>query len=259
MNYGMQISASGALTAMYRQDVLANNLANVNTSGFKPDIPHARQRDAVRQEDGLSFMPSNDLLERLGGGVQLSPTQTKFEQGPIEMTGNPLDLAIKGDGFFVVRAQTSGSTDRMRLTRDGRMTLNSSGRLVLASSGMPVMDVQNRPIDLTGSGKITISSDGKISQGGVEVAQINMIDVPDRTALHKVGDNLFQATADAMASATHAKGTMLQGAKEGSAVDPIRAMLDMQEAARASTANLNMITYQDRMNDRAISQFGSMN
>ena len=69
MNYGMQISASGALSGLYRMDVFSNNLANINTTGFMPDVPVIRQRDAAAREDGLGAMPSNELVERLGAGV----------------------------------------------------------------------------------------------------------------------------------------------------------------------------------------------
>ncbi len=258
MNYGLQISASGALTALYRQDVLANNLANINTPGFKPDVPAVRARPCVREEDGLSYLPSNKLLERLGGGVQLAPSEIQFDQGPLEDTSNPLDIAIQGDGFFVVRAQTTGSADRLRLTRDGRFTLDSSGRLVMASTGMPVLDTQNRPIEIKGTGKITIGADGQIRQGGAEVARLNLVDMPDRKGLHKAGNSLFVAPAAAMGNLKPATGTMVQGSREQSAVDEIRAMMDVQEAGRAASANLNMISYQDRMTERAIAQLGRM-
>lgn len=258
MNYGLQISASGALTAMYRQDVLANNLANINTAGFKPDVPSIRTRSAVRQEDGLTFMPSNALLERLGGGVQAAATQTEFAQGPIADSNNPLDVAIRGEGFFVVRSATSGSSDRLRLTRDGRMTLDSGGRLVMATTGMPVLDAQNRPIEISGKGPITIGGDGMIRQNGAEVATLNVVKVSDPTKLHKEGSNLYIAPTGEMGGLAKASGEVVQKALEGSAVEEISALMDVQEAGRAASANLNMISYQDRMTERAISQLGSV-
>ncbi|MCC6428797.1 MAG: flagellar hook-basal body protein [Phycisphaerales bacterium] len=256
MNYGLQISASGAQTALYRQDVFANNLANINTVGFKPDIPSARQRPAVRQEDNLPFLPSNDLLERLGGGLQLATPRTSFEQGSLESTSSPLDLAIKGDGFFLVRAATSDSTDRLRLTRDGAMTLDGNGRLVLAGTGMPVLDVQNRPIQLDTTANITVGADAVIRQDGIEVAQLRIVDVPDRTRLTKVGKNLYNAPADAISSAATATGAVVQFSVERSAVDSINALMDMQDAGRSVQANLAMIRSQDRLLERAIGQFG---
>src|SRR5881396_1878551 len=118
MSYGLQISASGVMTSLFAQDVYANNLANIDTPGFKADIPSIMPRQAVRQEDGLPFLPSNKLLERLGGGVLLNPNRVDFTQGSFKDTGNPLDLAISGDGFFVVRDETDKQTERVRLTRD---------------------------------------------------------------------------------------------------------------------------------------------
>lgn len=108
MNYGLQISASGVLTSMYRQDVLANNLANMSTVGYKPDVPTTMLRDPARIEDDLGFMPSNDLIERLGAGVLSAPNRVSFAQGALETTNRPMDLAIEGDGFFVVRNDSGG-------------------------------------------------------------------------------------------------------------------------------------------------------
>ncbi|HLO41449.1 MAG TPA: flagellar hook-basal body protein [Phycisphaerales bacterium] len=256
MNYGLNISASGALSAMYRQDVLSNNLANINTVGFKPDQPSVRYRPAVREEDGLSFMPSNDLLEKLGGGVQVVAPRTKFEQGTIELTSDPLDLAIKGDGFFVVRSETSDGADRLRLTRDGKFTIGSNGQLVTSSGGLPVLDSQNRPIEVSRSGKITIDADGTLRQDGAEIARLRLVEFADPSQLRKVGSNLFAAPAGAMANARPATGNIVQGAVERASIDEIRTMLDIQDAARTASSNLNMIRYQDQMNERAIAQLG---
>jgi flagellar basal body rod protein FlgG len=256
MNYGLQISASGAQTALYRQDVFANNLANINTVGFKPDIPAARQRPAARQEDNLPFLPSNNLLEKLGGGLQLARPRTSFDQGSLESTSSPLDLAIEGDGFFLVRAATTDSTDRLRLTRDGTMTLDGNGRLVLAGTGMPVLDTQNRIIQLDKASDITVGADGVIRQDGIEVAQLRIVDVPDHTRLTKVGRNLDTAPAETLGSAERASGTVVQFSIERSAVDSITALMDMQSAGRHVQANLHMIRSQDRMLERAIGQLG---
>jgi flagellar basal-body rod protein FlgF len=256
MNYGMQISASGALSAMYRQDVLSNNLANINTNGFKADQPAVRYRPAVREEDGLSFMPSNELLEKLGGGVQVVQPRTKFEQGTIEQTTNPLDIAIQGDGFFVVRSETTDGADRLRLTRDGRFTINSDGLLVMSSSGMPVLDAQNRTIQVPGQGKITVDTDGTLRHDGAEIAKLRLLGFDDKSRLRKVGSNLFAADAEAMTNARPASGHLLQNAIERASIDEIKTMLDIQDAARSASSNLNMIRYQDQMSERAIAQLG---
>lgn len=256
MNYGLQISASGALTAMYKQDVLTNNLANGTTVGFKPDVPSVRQRDPARREDGLHFLPSNAMLERLGGGVALERNRVQFTQGALERTNSPLDLAIQGDGFFVVRDETDSTGDRMRLTRDGRFARDAKGRLVMASGGLPVMDTSNRPIVLSGTGAVTIDADGTVSQGGAAVARIQLAGVSDLQRLDKMGRSLYRAPTGSVVQRRQAEGTLRQGYVESSGVDEVSMMMQITGASREVEANIGMIQQADRLMDRAINQLG---
>ncbi len=255
MSYGMEIAASGALTSLYRMDVLANNLANLSTVGFKADAPVLMQRDPVTVEDGVS-LPSDKLLERLGAGVLPAPNRTSFEQGTLTTTGNPLDLAIDGDGFFLLLDERGEDADRLRLTRDGRFTRNGDGTLVTAAGGRSVLDVTNRQIVLEDPSPILIGPDGSIRQNGKEVARIQVCTVPDRSKLSKVGEGMFRAPSESMTSLLSAKGTVKQGMIEGSSVDPIRAMLGVTEAGRDVEANLGMIASHDRITERAINGLG---
>lgn len=252
----MQIGSSGVLTSLYRMDVLSNNLANVSTVGFKPDAAAVMQRDVVRVEDGLGSMPSNKLLEMLGGGVHPAQTRVSFTQGTVSTTGNPLDLAIRGEGFFVMQDAGGVGADRFRLSRDGRFTRDAQGRLVSATSGLPVMDVSNRPIFLATGAPVTVDSDGTVTQAGNAVAQIQLIDVPDKSRLHKVGHGLFAASAEAWGSRRGAAAVLTQGAVEESAVDPIRAIMAITDAGRAAESNMGMVSNHDRMLDRAINTLG---
>lgn len=256
MNYGLEISASGVLAALYRQDVATNNLANANTVGFKPDVAATIARDPVRVEDGLPFLPSNALLERLGAGVLMAPNRTNFEQGSIQVTNNPLDLAVRGEGFFVVRDQSDGTADRIRLTRDGRFTRDQDGRLVMATGGLPVLDTANRVISLGEGGEVSVSSDGVVRQGGEVVAQLQLAAVPHKDRLIKLGESLYLAPASEVNQRGGAVGLIEQGAVEGSAVDEIRAMMRVSRAASAVEMNAGMLQYHDRMMDRAINVFG---
>lgn len=256
MNYGLQISASGAMTALYRQDVLTNNLANANTVGFKADVAAARQRNAARIEDGLTFMPSDRMLERLGAGAMMAPNRVDFGQGSLERTNSPLDLAIEGSGFFVVRDDTDQSGDRLRLTRDGRFVRDGAGRIVMAGSGLPVLDSQNRPIVLNGNGEIQIDADGTLRQGEQTVAKVQVVDVPDTNRLVKHGHSLFRAPANTIASRAPAAGLVRQGHVEQSAVDEIRTIMGITAASRDFESNIGMIQQADRLMDRAINQLG---
>src|SRR5690606_21363941 len=139
MDYGLYLSAAGVLTNMHRTDVHANNLANVATTGFKPDFAVIRQRLPERLEDNIADVPAHELLERLGGGVLVDPTRSDFTQGRLETSDQPLDLALQGDGFFVVDSGRGEDDERLRLSRDGRFTIDARGTLVRSTDGLPVL------------------------------------------------------------------------------------------------------------------------
>lgn len=252
MNYGMYVSASGVLTSLYRQDVHANNLANVNTAGFKPDITATVARESARVEDGLGHLPSNLMLERLGAGVLLAPNRVSAQQGSIEQTGAPLDLAIEGEGYFVV-----GTADGSRLSRDGRLAMNADGVLVQAASGMPVLDAAEQVIRLDPMRPVTVGIDGTVSQGGAGDVRLGVVAV-DPAGLRKIGDNLLEAPPAAMNARRPAPGRIHQGAVEGSAVDPIKAMMGVTSAANSVGNNARMIQLFDELMNRAISTFARM-
>lgn len=256
MNYGMHLSATGALVNLHKMDVLANNLANVGTIGFKPDSVTTMQRNPARVEDHLGWMPSNALLERLGGGVFSGRNRVSFEQGPLETTGSPTDLAVEGSGFFVVRDDGDSTGDRYRLTRDGRFSLDRNGRLVSTTTGLPVMDASNQPIVLSDGAPVQIGTDGTIRQHDAVVARLQFVDVPDTSRLSKIGRSLFAAPVDALDGKHSGTGQIRQGMLEQSAVDPISALMAETDASRSAEANLTMIRSHDHLMDRAINVLG---
>ncbi|MBO6514524.1 MAG: flagellar hook basal-body protein [Phycisphaerales bacterium] len=252
MNYGIQISASGALTSMHRQDAYTGNLANLGTAGFKPIFAGTQFRQAVRQEDGLYNLDSNELLERLGAGAFAAPNRINFAQGPIEITTSATDVAIKGEGFFVV-----GHEGGQALSRDGRLTLNADGTLVQAATGRPVLDPSNTPIQINpNNGDLVIHADGLITQEDAAVGQLALADVPDRSILKKHGEGLFVSQYDTPLSLIDGVGQFNQYAIEGSAVNEINAIMQIQSASRSAQGNIGMIDMQNRMMDRTINTFG---
>ncbi len=255
MSYGLNISASGLMTTIYTQDVYANNLANMDTPGFKPDIPTIRPREAVTAEDGVSFLPSNTLLERLGGGTLMNPNRVDFSQGSLKPTPNALDFAIEGNGFFVVRDSTDIQGDRVRLTRDGRFARGTDGSLVTATGGMPVLDVNDRPIRLE-RGPLVVNGDGAMFQNGRAIAQLKIIDVPNKDALRKADKGQFIADSTALQGASRAGGTIRQNTIEDSAADEIRTLVKMTSIARDVEFNSSLIQAHDRLSERAINGLG---
>ncbi len=252
MNYGIQISASGALASMHKQDALTGNLANLGTAGFKPIFAGTQFRQAVRQEDGVFNLSSNDMLERLGAGVLSAPTRINFAQGALEITSSPMDVAIDGDGFFVI-----GFNGGQALTRDGRLTLNSNGTLVQSSSGKPILDPSNNPIQIDpDQGPLVIHSDGLLTQSDVAIGQLAMADVADRSILTKHGEGLFVSKFGTPLKLVDGRGSIQQFAFEGSGVNEIDAIMKIQSAARSAQGNIGMIDMQNRMMDKAINTFG---
>ena len=260
MNYGFNLAAAGVLSALYRQDVASNNLANVETPGFKMDQTATIPREAAREEDGLFDLPSNRMLERLGAGVLLAPTRSSFSQGPLQPTANPLDLAIRGDGFFMVQgkagANGQGSAPTL-LTRDGRFTLDSKGRLVTAAEGLAVLDSSRSPITLDPSaGPVTVDADGTIRQRGSSVARVGLVDFADRSRLKKEGGGTFSVPASVLSSAQPATGDVLQKMVEKSNVDAVQAMMQVTNASNDAQGATRLMSMYDEMLNRAINTLG---
>ncbi len=251
MNYGLWITASSISTNMARQDVTANNLANVNTPGFKADSLPIRARAVVREEDNLPFMDSNSMLERLGAGVMPMPTQTSFAPGPLETTGRPMDLAIEGDGFFTVRA--GDGPNAIKLTRDGRMAINSDGLLVQAASGNPVSNASGGTIRVNSDATVQIRTDGSVIQNGEIVGRIGIVAPPTNDVLTKLGEGLFNVPPGTRLH--DAAGLVRQGSVEGSAVNPIQAMMGVTSAGRSAQGGMRMLGIINQNLDSLINRF----
>ncbi len=254
MNYGLYLSASGAAVNMARLDVYSNNLSNVETVGFKPDFLAVRQREVVREEDDLPFADSNALLERLGAGVQPMPTRITLSQGTLEITDNPLDVALEGSGFFQV--QRGSGADGIHLTRDGRFTLNSDGRLVTVNEGAAVLDSSGKAIELDPALPVSITSAGDINQGGGVIAQLGVFDVEEPEKMIKKGANAFQAEADVMARRRPSTARVIQGSIESSGADSVGSLMGATSASRAAQGAFGMIGIFNEVMDRAINTLG---
>jgi len=260
MNYGLYLSAGGTLVSLHKQDVLANNLANSNTVGFKPDIVNFRARLPERLESPTLDADPQLLLEQLGGGQFTDPTRIDFHQGDLASTHNDLDLAIQGDGFFVVTNGKGSGADNLRFTRDGRFTLNPAGELVMAANGMRVLDPNDQPIKLDPAAKLHIDGAGNILQNGAVVARVQISTIPDKANIIKEGNNVMRLAggkrqAGSSAKRQPASGSVKQGWVESSGVDPILAMTAMINVSKAIQANATMMQYHDNIMGQAINTF----
>ena len=256
MNYGLYLSASGVLTNTYRQDVFANNLANVNTVGFKPDLPTVTQRPPESVEDQTPFGTAHELLDRLGGGVLAGRQSISFAAGPIEQTGRPLDVALTDTNSFFAVEQTDPQTGQasIKLTRDGRLAINAEGFLV-NTSGHRVLGPGDQPIALSPNAVTTVLPDGRIQQDGADVASLQVATVSNPQALEKAGANLFAFTGEDPRTANPSPH-LKTGALESSGTNAIATMMQIMATTKAATGNARLIEYHDTLMDRAINTLG---
>ncbi len=254
MNYGLYLSAAGVLTNSYRQDVIANNLANAETVGFKRDVPLFRQRMTASQESRQGPRNGSDpTLENIGGGLFASPVSVDTTAGDMEQTFDPKTVAIQGEGFLGVR-----DGNDVRLTRDGRLAVDREGNLVSAISGHAGLDVTGQPIHLDSSQPIAIGGDGTVTQSGKSVGRLGLFKVDDPRQLRKRGGTLLSYPGLDAKRLTAATGTFRSEFVERSNVEPATELTALMDAQRQLEANANMIRIQDQMLSRLVNDVGKV-
>lgn len=250
-------SAATGLSALSTSlDVIANNLANTNTDGFKSSRANfqdlfyqTKAQPGTENADGTS-RPTGLLV---GLGTKISGTQMNFEQGPAQQTGRELDLMIEGEGFFQVEVAPEVG-DGNAYTRAGNFTLNKDGEIVLAT------DVGRRLVPTIqippGSSGLAIGNDGSVSfyePGSTQattIGPITMATFINPAGLKQIGENLFQPTAASGDAAigdplTEGRGGIRQGFLEGSNVDPVTELVDLIKTQRAFELNSQSIQAAD--------------
>ena len=239
--YGLWMSAAGMKVNDHRQTLLAQNMANAHTTGFKRDLAVVRERTNELMESRSSRMSGHDVLDVLPGGINIRPTKTDFGPGAIEVTRRPLDVAIEGQGFFTV---SDGA--ETRYTRDGRFSVNLEGELVLSSGAgrWRVLDDDGAPIRLDpDGGRVALSESGNVRQGEVDVAQIGVVDADQRQLMRKVGETLFDA---GKANMEPRPVSLITGSLESSNFDVMSGLATMIEASRAYEMNAQLIRLSDQ-------------
>ena len=236
MSYGMYISAAGADAQSRRLEILSNNLANVDTPGFKRElaIPRARYSEAI--ERGAAS-PGSRSINDVGGGVQLRETATDFASGVLQRTNIDTDFAIDGDGFFQV--QKDGQS---LLTRAGNFRFTADGKLV-NRDGYAVLDDGGNPITIDPVLPWRILENGTIEQAG-EAIPLAVMKPASLGDLVKVGENLFSPLAPA-ARVDPSNRKIASGFLERSTVSPTTEMTQLIETTRAYEANIKMIQNHD--------------
>lgn len=240
---GIYTAASGMLAESIRTDATANNLANVNTSGYKKDV-------AVNQAFGEMLLTrihdgQPKLVGTLGTGAQVDEIVAIHSQGMLQHTGNPLDLSIDGKSYFTV--ETSAG---IRYTRAGAFSRNSLGELTTAD-GHAVLG-ENGRIILDGS-VVAVGEDGTVRVDGLEVGRLRLAEFTDEKRLVKEGAMLFR---DDGADVTPATGMVRQGILELSNVNAVGEMLNLISGYRAYEINAKAVQAHDQLLDKAVNEVG---
>lgn len=233
---GLNIAAAGMAAQQQRLDAVSNDLANANTNGYK----HTRVgfRDLVYTQAGRSSAQG----VQTGAGSAAVDIGRGFAQGVMRQTGEPLDLAIEGDGFLQVKLPDG----RTGLTRDGNLHRDAQGRLTTSTGNLlqPTITIPaNVPLSA-----VSVNTDGTVVANNRAVGRLSVVSVRSPQGLESVGDNAFVATATSgRSTAAPASTRVVQGSLESSNVDVSEAMVSMIEAQRSFQLASKAISTADQM------------
>jgi len=256
MNEGIFVAASGGIKQQRILDVLSNNLANINTPGFKKDqmafeelMPPFKNFNIPSTNPGkFSILESQESSISYVG---ISGFSTDFSQGVMTNTGNSFDMAIEGDGFFAVK-----TGEGVRYTRTGNFTLDDQARMV-NKQGQPFLDINNKPIFFPPeAGQITIGNDGLVSfntEGTSQtIAQLKLVHFSEKSQLIKEGNGLYKLSNLEVVEEFPVNIKVFQGFVEASNVNVIEEMVAMIQSVRLFEAYQKLIQSIDEADNQSV-------
>lgn len=266
---GIYTALSGSLAQNLKIDTIANNIANVNTTGFKRDQQtFSEYLTAAEKEPEVIQVPrvpaSVESFYDINGGdkgfVDSSGTYTNFEQGSLKFTGGKLDVAIDGKGFFEVMTPAG-----VQLTRAGNFTVDSNGQLVTKDGhavlleGANNMAPEQRTVRFSGQSQPYIADSGEVFDGENKIGKISLINVLNPDSLQKTGNNYYGFKSNMAQQLENVAFPVLkQGFLETSNVNIVNEMTDMIQAQRVFEGTQKAIHAYDSMADKLINVVGSV-
>lgn len=245
MDNALYVGLSRQMTLRRELDIVANNIANANTTGFKTEDLMVRTEAA---KPARTLGGTNPVKFVLDDGVSRD-----FTPGAMVKTGGGFDVAIEGQGFFKIQA---GGGERY--TRDGRFTTSAEGKLV-TQSGAPVLDESGGEILIDSKlGAVSIGKDGTLSQGAIRVGKIGVVRADDLSALSKDGDNLYRNTSNA-ALQPAPDAVVHQGMLESSNVQSVVQITKLIEVQRAYESMAKMMDNTAELTRSAVERLGKVN
>lgn len=253
---GLYTSGLGMTTQMQKLDIVANNIANADTTGFKKDfaVTQSFSEELLKRLDDPLHALDNRHDRPVGNityGIAVNNVYTDFSRGSLRTTDNPLDVAVVGEGFFAVNVTGGNGAVTEKYTRDGSFTLSADGYLVTAD-GHRVLGV-NGAIRLP-EGMISIDHGGNISVDSVFIDRLKTVSFVDFNTLRKYGDNLYDTTEQSCI--TEFSGELAQGVLENSNISVVREMVEMIAINRNYEANSKLVTMHDQILGRTVTDIG---
>ncbi len=249
MSGSIYAATSGSEVLRMRMDLLSNNLANINTVGYKSDDAVFRIKDGDLKPENAAADPDGE--NRILPNLPVIPltARTDFSQGLLQRTGNPLDLAIQGEGFFSIETEAGP-----RYTRNGSFSLNEDGTLtthdghiVMGEGGEITID--GAQVEFDGNGNVVV--DGQIT------GKLRIVEISDRTALIKEGYNLFALDENRGIEEPVEYADVHQGFLEGSNANAVKIMTDLIEVMRGYESYQKVIRVLDENSSKLIAGVGS--
>ena len=230
---------SRQMSIQREMDTLANNIANSTTDGFKSErMQFAEHLVDIGNNQTIAFVKDAGMIR-------------DYSDGPLRATGNPLDIALRGNGFFLVEGP-----DEILFSRSGRLHLDATGMLINAD-GMAVLSQDGLPIlTFPGDTSIIIDSNGMVSSESGELGVLSLVTFEDMSKIEKLGSGLYKSEDD---FAPAVEVTVIQGALEGSNVEPISEMTRMIALLRSYQGSQTLGNEEHDLRRKAISIIGSVN
>lgn len=256
---GLYTAWTGMVNEQRRLDVISNNMANADTTGFKKQGVTSQSFDdelTLRIHDNNQYHATRKRIGDMSLGVKIGETYHDFSQGSLRETGNTYDLALSGEGFFAIQTTNKQGTTSTKYTRDGSFIVTTDGYLT-TKDGDYVLDVNDNRIQIPGAQtaqNVTFDENGNVLANGEQIATLQIAGFEDPQALLLYGENMYEATNAAGLQPGTAK--VHQGFLEMSNTNVIEEMVDMITIMRAYEAGQKVIQTVDGSLEKAVNEIG---
>lgn len=253
MNRGLYTAYTGMLAQQLKMDTISNNLANTNTTGFKKEsVVFETFNDVYMKKINDPEAPGVQQIGKTNAGSHVANIYTNFEQGGLQQTENPFNVALEGSGMIVVGRPDENGDMSVKYTRNGTFTSDSENRLV-TTDGYFVLGTDNAPITL-GEGAPRITEAGSVYDGNTYINRMQIVDFEDMTSLKKIGDELYEKADSGSEKAF--TGKVVQGFLESSNVNSVNEMVNMINVMRSYEAGQKIIKTYDTTLEKAVNDVG---